>query len=816
MELTRREFIQTTAVLAGAAGAGLGVDGKVLRALTESLTQAEQGEEKLVRVFCPGSGCHHKCVMWVHVVDGRITRAEAAPFPEQPEGTHICLKGVASAALPYYPDRLKYPVKRTGARGEGKWERISWDEALDTIAEKLMATRDEYGPQAVWMNTGGSSVVPSSGDVNAGAAMQRLANLLGATVSEGWSIDTSPQVADFFTSGQDWDRSDPLSMMSSNLVIVWGSNPAESAVRDMKYLGLAKKNGATLVDIGVLFDTTAAKADWWIPIRSATDAALGMSMIQVIVAEGLHDEDYLRRYTVGPLLVRDDNGLLLREAEIESGGSEESFVAWDEASGQAAIVAKGEHDVPATLALTGTFTVEGVPCRPAFQKLVELVNDQYTPEQAAEVTSVPAETIRDLARRYALAKPAFIYTNYGVGRYFHGNLSHRAQLALAIVCGYLGELGGCVMMGGGGPDSAALNTNAVAKATEASTNGLLFDEFFHAVKTGDPYPIKMWLITYGNPVHTTPNSRRYIEEVIPNLDFIVNVNIRLDWTAQYADIVLPDATIFERATLSGILDHVILSGPAIEPLYEARTTTWIWSEVAKRIGLGEYFEHSDEDYIRMMLETDDPTMEGITYEKLQEAGGLMRANVPKETYVALSARRFDTPTGRLEFYSERLIPYGEELPIFKPSLEVPYSPNPKYPLQFFSGRRRYYMQTNLGDIPVLRRFVPEPWLDINPADAKARGIKDGDVVEVFNDRGNLVVKALVNPTVPPGAVWTFHGPGPQEYIEGHYQMLTLNCYTEETFNPVHDMRWQQTRPWWKWAGGQSDTLFDCAVEVRKA
>jgi anaerobic selenocysteine-containing dehydrogenase len=816
MELTRREFIKTAAVVSGVAAAGLGSGEKVLHALTELPAPVAQGQKKLVRVFSPGSGCHQRCVLWVELVDGKITRAQAAPFPEQPEATHCCVRGLASVALPYYPDRLKYPVKRAGARGAGKWEKISWEEALDTIAQKLIEVRDKLGSQAVLVNTGGSSVVPNSGTVNSGAAAQRFVNLFGATVSEGWSDDTGAQVADFFTHGQDWDRSDPRGMVNSNLILLWGCNPAESALRDMKFIGLAKRNGATLVDIGPIFDATAAKADSWIPVRPATDVALGMSMIQVIVAEGLHDEDYLRRYSVGPLLVRDDNGLLLREADITSGGSEEKFVAWDEASEQAMIVDQGQHDVPNTLALTGTFTVEGVACRPAFQKLVEFVNEQYTPEQAAEITAVPAESIRDLARRYALAKPACIYTNWGLGRYYHGNLSYRVQVVLAMMCGYLGKLGGGVHVGGGSEaEQVWFNTSVVHKPTDASSSGLTFDKVMQAIRTGDPYPIKMWICTFANPIHGVPNAHLWLE-AIPELDFIVNINVRLDWTAEYADIVLPDTTIFERMTVSAVQQHVVLSGPAIEPLFEARTTTWIWSELAKRVGLGEYFQHTDEDYIRMMLDSEDPSLEGITFEKLQEAGGLMRANVPREPYVALSAMYFDTPTGRMEFYSERLLPYDEELPIFKPSLEVPYSPQPeKYPLQFFSGRRRYYMQTMLGDISVLHKFVPEPLLDINPVDAEARGIKDGDMVEAFNDRGNMIVKAIVNPALPPGAVWTNHGPGPKEYQEGHYQHLTLPAYTEATSNPVHDIRWEQTRPWWKWAGGQADIIFDCAVEVRK-
>jgi anaerobic selenocysteine-containing dehydrogenase len=818
MKLTRREFLKDTAVASAVAGVGLQRGGKVLHALTASAAPLPQSEKKLVTVFCPGSGCHANCPLQVHVVDGRIAKVQAAPFLEQPEDTHCCLKGLASAYLPYYPNRLKYPMKRAGVRGEGKWEQITWDEALDTIAQKLIEARDKYGAQSILCDFAGSSQAPTAGsNINAGLAAQRFGNLFGWTNPNGWVDDTGSVVADFFTTGNDLGGSDTKDMMSSNLIVVWGANPAESGFRDMKHINLARAKGVPLVVIGPLFDPTAAKADWWIPIRRATDAALGMAMIQVIIAEGLHNEEFLRQHTVAPLLVQEDNGLLLRESDIQTGGSEERFVVWDEARSEAMFVDRGQQDVPDTLALTGTFTVEGVACRPAFQKLIELVNEQYTPEQAAEVTGVPAETIRELARRYASAKPAAIYYNFGLGRYFHGNLSNRAQLALAAICGYLGQSGGGVHRGAGsGGRNVSFNTGPIQKPTDSSYTSPSLFEVMQTLETGEPYPIKVWIHQYRNPIQNAPNPQRWIENVLPNIDFIVDINIHMDWTAQYADMVLPDATIFERISLATVQDHVVLSGPAIEPLYESHPATWIWSELAKRVGLGDYFQMSDEDYVRIVLDSDDPALEGITLEKLRQAGGMLRfKNIPSTPYVQNADMYFDTPTGRIEFYAERLLPYEEELPVYKPSLEAPSSPDLKYPLQYYSNRKKFWMHTFMGDIPALHKFMPEPWLEINPEDAQARGIKDGDLVEVLNSRGRMIIKAAISSVVPPGSVRAIHGPGPEEFQEGHYQMLTLPHAAKSTFNPVHDLRYQLTRPWWKWAGGQADIIFDCAVEVQR-
>ena len=587
VKLSRRQFIKTSAVLSGAVGIVGAADGRVLHALTPDSAPIAApmvaGEEKVITNFTPCSGCHQKCVLSVYVRDGRIWKTEAAPIPDQPEDQHCCLKGLSAGGLPYYPDRLKYPMKRVGERGEGKWERISWEEALDTIADKIKETRDKYGPKSILIDHTGSSAAPQAGELNVGAMALRFNNLLGGTLPDGWFDDTSCVTANFFATGQDVEGSDPRGMMYSNLIIVWGANPAESAYRDWKHISLAKKkNNVPLVVIGPIFDPTAAKADQWIPIRRATDAAMALAMLQVIVSEDLHDQAYLREKTNAALLVRDDDGKLLREADIADGGSPDKYVAWDEVSGQAVVVESGQAGLPETLALTGAYTVEGVACSTAFQKMVDMVNAQYTPEQAEAITTVPAETIRDLARRYAQAKPAWIYYNFGLGRYFHGNLATRAQLALGAVCGYLGKLGGGVNLGGisiplaGGGHGIGFNYGAVQQATEDTLNVITLYEVFQGIESGEPYPIKMWINSFRNPIQCCPNPQRWIDKLVPNLDFIVNINIRLDWTAEYADIVLPDATILERMSLSGVQDHVILSGPCIEPLFEAKTTTWIW------------------------------------------------------------------------------------------------------------------------------------------------------------------------------------------------------------------------------------------------
>ncbi len=266
MDLSRRQFLKTSAVVSGSTGLALNADRKVLRTLEAVAPAQAEGssEEQIVTVFTPCAGCHQKCVLWVHVVDGRITKTEPAQFPDQPEDNHCCLKGIASARFPYQPDRLKYPVKRVGERGEGKWEQISWDEALDTVAEMLKETRDKYGAKAVFTDHTGSTVSPQNNDVNSGAEAMRFENLFGSTYPDGWYDDTSLLVSNFFTTGQDLDCNDPRGLMHSKLIIICGANPAEASYRDWKHILRAKDAGARVIDIGVLFDPTAAKCDEFI------------------------------------------------------------------------------------------------------------------------------------------------------------------------------------------------------------------------------------------------------------------------------------------------------------------------------------------------------------------------------------------------------------------------------------------------------------------------------------------------------------------------------------------------------------------------
>ena len=322
----------------------------------------------------------------------------------------------------YHPDRLKHPLKRVGDRGEGKWQRIAWDEAFDTIARKLLEVKEKYGPESVKVIASSSSHV---GMLMGRLMAARFANVWGAggnfEPKSHWLADMRIPAASLLTLGDSGQSHRLQDLLHSKMVILWGGNPAETYFPEMRFVLDARDRGAKIIVIGPLFDATAAKADQWIPIRPATDAALAMAMIHVIIEEGLYDRDFVMRHTVGPFLVRGDSKLFLRERE--------EYRVWDVNANAPSPVETASNPV-----LFGSFAVGGITCKPAFQVLAERAA-YYTPERTEEITGVPADTIRGLALEYGRSKPAAIRMYYGMSRTLNSTLSSRAAITLAALTG---------------------------------------------------------------------------------------------------------------------------------------------------------------------------------------------------------------------------------------------------------------------------------------------------------------------------------------------------------------------------------------------
>lgn len=730
---------------------------------------------KLFYNTCPAAGCHQLCALKVHVDRSRIVKVESADYPGDPQARSVCLKGLAAPRLVYHPDRLKYPLKRVGERGAGKWRKISWDEALDEIAAKLIDVRKRYGPQSVKIMAASSSHV---GLLMGRLMAARFANVWGAggafEARSHWLADMRVPAASLLTLGDSGQTHRPRDVVHSKLILLWGGNPAETHFPNMRFLLDAKDLGAKLVVIGPLFDATAAKADRWVAIRPATDAALAMAMIQVIIEEGLFDRRYVMRHTVAPFLVSEKDGRFLRQ--------QGQYAVWD-----GAVQGIRPIDEAASPDLLGIFETGAGRCKTAFQRLAEKAAS-YTPELSAEITGVPAEEIRMLARQYAAARPATIRMYYGVSRTLNSTLSCRAMITLAALTGNIG------VAGGGAPvpqvfSPIVLDEQAVAcpsgapgvktlPGTPSSIRG------WAAIREGKPCPVKVFFNAYRNDLQCDGHLDGY-REIFAAMELVVVSDLFLTRTARYADIVLPDATIYERDDLAVNGDYVQLLEKAIEPLGEARTALEMWSGLAERVGLGEWFRRTPEDYMKMLLASGHPSLEGITFERLA-AEKIVRGNLPSPPEIPFSRGIFPTASGRIEIYCESLAAFGEELPFHRETLESPRcSPLAgRYPLIFLSAKVRATMHSIMANVDWMQEVSEEPMLLINPADAGPRSIAEGDWVVAFNDRGKVKLRARLSEAVPKGTVNVPHGWWPERFAEGHYSDLLHRIDDLTAIDPV--------------------------------
>lgn len=782
-----------------------------------------------------GHGCHAGCIHRTIVRDGKIVGIENVTLPDGQKET-MCVKGVASARMPYNADRLKYPLKRAGKRGEGKWQRVTWEQALREIADRILENRQKYGPESI-----GISPVWNSSNPRFGLQLMlgtRLRNLLQAVeINFGQPIDSNQQFSNFFTFGTPAGTfADPETLVEgkTKYMIAWGINPAETAFRFWEFIRAAQKAGAKLVDVGLLFDSTSKKADWWIPVRAGSDAALAMAMIGVIIKGNLYDEDYLMKYTNAPFLVRSDNGRCLREIDVLPAGDSQKYLIWDAAVGAPRGIGAGESELDGTRpALFGKYVAGGIECRPAFQVLAELA-DSYKPAEVEQITGVSNETVVRLATEYATAKPASILTCYGL-RYKNSGNAYRAMAILGALTGNVGVLGGgpilgLLTQGMFNAPALKLNDRLIENPTDVSTKAYPIAELMRRMITGKPIPIKVLMLYSTNLLHTFPDRKRWIEKILPNLDLFVVDDIFMTATAEYADFVLPDCTVFEREDIDishgGYLTYL---GQAIEPMWECRPPIYLWTQLANRLGLAQYFDKSFDEWMDFRFDSKDPSvaslMPRLSMERLRTEK-MIRPNVPKQVNHPFLDKRFTTPSGRIEIYCERLVAAEDALPVYREPLEGPCSSkSEKYPLVFNTANNKYFAHTMFANEPSIQCvYKNEAHVSINPADAMKRGIREEDIVLVYNDRGSCKLRATVTGAVPPGVVNIPHGWWPKHFIEGHLADLLVPLASAVIRDKAREIWWEEAT---RGTGGSiamagaarfaysTDTLFDCLCEIRK-
>ena len=798
-KLNRRTFIKGVGLVTVASAFGFGLQAD--EAIASQGEAPAGGEETSIHAVCTVN-CTSRCHLHGTVRDGKIVRVEPGDMPGRPGYANACLRSMSYIQrLQDENARVMYPMKRIGERGSGEFERITWDEAIDTIAEKLNAVI-EKDPRA-------ASFYSFTGDLGklSWEAPTRYAATIGATAwdIEGIMGDHGASMGMTMVFGTHRGAHDSRDYMNSNLIIIWGRNLADTHTSELRDYVAARKNGAKVIVIDPRQSSTAAMADEWIPINPQTDPALALGMMNWIISNDLHNKEKLASESVAPYLIRDDNGAYLRNAEG-------AYLVWDEST-NTAVAAPTAEEVRAggvMPALSGSFNVEGVACKTAFDHLAESAK-KYTPEYTAEICGITAETVVRLAKEYIEAQPAAIRMGQGMQRVWHSYAPFRTVATLAMVAGYIGVKGGGASHAGGtattkpvagytGPVYNYSNWSNTGKKSELVKSSLIYS----AAVDHSPVPIDFLWIANSNFINMSPDSNRVINEVIPAIDFIVTVDPWWTWTAKYSDIVLPACTYWEHWDMIDRSPWVMFNQPGIEPMGESKSDVEIMTLLAKKTGVAEYWDKTDEEWIREFVGTDHPAWADFDWDRdVVEQGIYGRSDADYSPgIVYANGNGYKTATKKFEFYTESMEDFDDEVPTWKPPVEDPREGelSKKYPLVYIQYHDRLNVHTQHILNPALTLVQDEPLLQMNPIDASARGIKHDDIVKVYNDRGDMTLRVFVTEGIVPGTVATQSGWTPDYFIDGCYQNLTHHtiCDAEEAYSQTNS------------------AFYDVLVEVAKA
>ncbi len=689
-------------------------------------------EERIIETSCV-SNCGGRCLLRAHVRGGKILSMSTENTWEAGDRAPLtaCPKGLHSHETFLSGERLLYPMKRVGERGEGRFERISWEEAMDTIASEWVRIRDSYGPASRYVNysTGVEAVL------NGCQLAKRLLALDGGYLGRynSYSSACVSQMAKLMY-GTTVTGNSLESWLSSELIILWGHNPADSRFDcgSMHYLRKAKEKGIPIVVVDPRESDTVKKLDAeWIALRPASDAAMLDAMAYVIYTSGLHNQEFLDRCCIGF-----DKGHMPVGVDPS-----ECYLSW----------LLGEKDGIAK-----------------------------TPNWAEEICGVPAQSIRSLALRYARAKPAALIQGLGAQRHAYGEQSARGGMLLACMTGNVGVWGGWACGNGmyeghAVPEFPVFQNPFPVKIpafcwTEAVLRGREMGAI-DGVTGGDRLPsdIKMIINLAGNCLinqHSDINRTSEILRDTTKCEFILCSDLFMTASARFADLLLPGVSFLEQDNIVmpwQYGDFLGFSKKIVEPLGECRFEYDWLSELARRLGLEEKFteRRSGQEWLEHIYnelrsrEADLPP-----YEEFSGGGFYHYRDTPP--YIAFEKQcrdpekyPFNTPSGKIEIFSKQVYITGfkDFFPAIPRYVEPPEGHTDplaeKYPLQLIGWHTLRRCHSVHDNNPALEHIEPRR-LWIHPLDAQKRGIREGDEVIIFNDRGRIRIAAHVTERVTPG------------------------------------------------------------------
>jgi anaerobic dimethyl sulfoxide reductase subunit A len=739
--INRRAFVKWSALAGGSFLAADALGSLLVK--RNSPVQAFQAETKIIRTGCPGHNCGGRCLLKVHVRDGLITRIEtddrSSDEVSDPQ-LRACIRGRSYRKRQYNPDRLKYPLRRTGKRGEGKFERINWDAALDLLHGQITRVREKYGNSAIYIPYGTGSYTNTNGRWTAARLMNLIGGCLGYYNSYSWACTNiaTPYIYGTLTTGnqrQDW--------MNSRYIILWGWNPAEmkDGTNSDFLIRKARENGARTVCIDPRMSLSAvALADEWIPIRPGTDAAMMSAMAYVIITGNLTDSDFIKRCCSG-----------FDSSQMPTGfAKEESYKDY----------ILGVRD--------------GIP---------------KTPSWAEAITAVPASTIARIAREYATQKPAVLYQGYGMQRRAYGEQVVRAGATLAAITGNVGIPGGWASglgnQAGSEPfwslfptgDNPIKGRIPVFLWTEAVIRGNEMGpaEGVKGVEKLDNNIKLIWSVASNILINQHANINR-TAEILRNenlVEFIAVQDNFLTSSARFADLILPACTQFETW---GVEDgwkygeEVILTPKIVEPPFETKSDYQICAELAGKFGVWERYTEggrNEKDWVEWIVnevyrKTRFPDMP--VFGQLNSSNSGLYSKPVSNPEVAFTDFRINpqkfplgTPTGRIEIFSGALaeMEMATEIPAIPKYITEWESPfgteSKKFPLQAMG---HHYMprvhSTHHNNEWTMEAFPQRVFM--SHQDAHYRNIKNGDLVKIWNDRGSMIIKCRLTRKIMPGVV----------------------------------------------------------------
>lgn len=697
--------------------------------------------------------CRSRCGTINTVENGRLLRVEADP--SHPTGRAICAKGRAGPEIAHRSGRLTTPLRRTRPKTEANpgWQPISWDAAMSEIAERLSAQRAAAGAESVAFAVTSPSGTPISDAID---WIERFIRVFGspntayATEICNWHKDFSHA----FTFGRGIGTPD---YARAKLILLWGHNPSSVWLAQAGAIAEGRKVGAKMIVVDPRRTAHAAQAEHWLRVRPGADAALALGLIRRLIAIEGYNTAFVRRFTNAALLVRCDDGMLLRVGTGFAEFDTETFRA----------VPAG---TAASAALRGVFMVGGVRCRPVFDLLTEACAP-FTPAAVEAMTSVPAATLMDAAAAIAAAGDAVAYYCWtGVGQHADATQTDRAIAVLMALTGSSDARGGNRDLVGQPvnkinshdlllPEQRAKALGLASRPLGPAAHGYVTAaDLYHAILDHRPYAVRA-LVSFGANLLVSHAGPERGKAALEALDFHVHCDLVETPTSRFADILLPVNSLWEREALrcgfeidEDAEDLIQLRPKMIDAVGQSRSDMQIVFDLAVRLGHGEAFYGGDIEagWNHVLAPT------GLTVADLRaQPAGIRRAVAQLAKSYTTRSPAFPTETGLIELYSERLLRHGySPVPI---AAEAPERTNDAFPLVLTTAKSGYFCHSQQRGIASLRKRAMEPMAELAPDLAAAHGIAEGDWITLSTRIGTARFRARLNASLHPDVIVADYG-----------------------------------------------------------